>query len=169
MSVTQAVDSLIRDLNASTRLCWHATDVIAITPGYVDLWAFESKYRYTRAMRLHRRRDAPGRLERATCLNFEAEARFVRPDFSTGLQRTAQTVLTAGAFGASKSSGPTIKPVPTVEDGFKNLGYAGTPAMHAYVSSTDVVSSKSAAFKRVFDEYDVGGTHQQLQSARARW
>lgn len=141
------IETLVLQLNRSTNLCFQPVQILADTAQYTDMFVYESKFRYTQAMRLLKKSD--GSLDTATCLNFDSAPRFdPQRSLVQALGDTAVAIATPDLYGNQKTS---QKPKPVVAD--TDFGYAAytQAAPRSYQSLSASISSDVAPYRDAFD------------------
>lgn len=143
----RAIDALVLELNRSSKLCFAVVQVLQDTPTYVDVFAFESKFQYTQALRLLRRR-SDGGLERAVCINFKPDERLELPSLADALGRASQALSTPELVDRrGLRPGERIEPVEAETD----FGYAPVEdGLRRYVPLHSIVRANHAVYARAF-------------------
>jgi len=143
----KSIDRLICDLNQRTGLVFHVVQVLQHKSTHTDVFAFESKYRYTQALRLIKN-DA-GKLVTAKCLNFKPEVRFERPSIPSVLGDTARAMATPELVGRRNLRlGESIEPVVSETD----FGLApAKPVVRAYTNMSQQIAQDPKTYSKAFN------------------
>lgn len=144
------VARLISQLNAKTGLCFHVTRVITITPDYIDMFVFETKYIYSQALRLYKDRTTHN-LQKASCINFAPEDRFQQPSLARTVEQLAEAAITPELFRPDVIPTGDRYTAALAEHDF-GYGYAGTRLMSSYVPLKSLIRENADEFKALFDQ-----------------
>lgn len=143
----RAIDTIVLELNRSTKLCFAVVQVLQDTPTYVDAFVFESKFQYTQALRLLKRA-SDGGLDRAVCINFKPDARFELPSFADAIGIASKALTTPDLVDRRRlNRGERLEPVEADTD----FGYAPVEdGLRQYVPLHRIVRANHTVYERAF-------------------
>jgi hypothetical protein len=141
------IDQLVLDLNRGSGLCFSVVQVLQDKPTHTDAFVYESKYRYTQALRFLK--NSNGRLQSATCINFKPEVRFEQPSIAQAMGDAAVALITPELVDRRNlRPGEQIEPVPVETD------FALAPVMDGmrrYVPTSELVQRNSGVYGKAFN------------------
>lgn len=150
VAAAKVIDRLVLDLNKDSGLRFHVVQVLVDNPTYTDAFVYESKYRYTQAMRLHKKDN--GRLASAKCLNFKPEVRFEQPSLPEVLGEAARALVTPDMVGRRNlRPGETLEPVAaSVDFGLASVR-EDTRYIRAYTPFQSFVAQNHKTYGKAFN------------------